>query len=63
MYLLIIILPLLGSLSAGFLGRKIGITGSQLLTITTLFISSLFMTLAFYEVCISGSPVYINLGS
>ena len=63
MYLLIIILPLLGSLSAGFLGRKIGITGSQILTITTLFVSSLFMTLAFYEVCLSGSPVYINLGS
>lgn len=63
MYFLIIILPLLGSLSAGLLGRKIGIKGSQLITITSLIISSLFMTIAFYEVCICGTPVYINLGS
>ena len=63
MYILIIILPLLGSLSAGLLGRKIGIKGSQFITISNLVISSLFMSIAFYEVCICGSPVYINLGS
>ena len=63
MYILIIILPLLGSLSAGLLGRKIGIKGSQITTITSLIISSFLMSIAFYEVCISGSPVYINLGS
>ena len=63
MYILIILLPLLGSLSAGLLGRKIGIKGSQFITITTLLLSSLFMSIAFYEICICGSPVYINLGS
>lgn len=63
MYILIIILPLLGSLSAGLLGRKIGVKGSQIITISALLISSLFMSLAFYEVCITGAPVYINLGS
>jgi len=63
MYLSIIILPLLGSLVSGFLGRKIGVTGAQFITCTCLLLSSLLMTLAFYEVGISGSPVYINLGS
>jgi NADH-ubiquinone oxidoreductase chain 5 len=63
MYLSIIILPLLGSLVSGFLGRKIGVTGAQFITCTCLLLSSLLMTLAFYEVGICGSPVYINLGS
>nr|YP_009739461.1 NADH dehydrogenase subunit 5 [Tricholoma saponaceum]QIC20305.1 NADH dehydrogenase subunit 5 [Tricholoma saponaceum] len=63
MYLSIIILPLLGSLVSGLLGRKIGVTGSQFITCTCLLLSSLLMTLAFYEVGICGSPVHINLGS
>jgi NADH-ubiquinone oxidoreductase chain 5 len=63
MYLSIIILPLLGSLSAGFFGRKIGSTGAQLITCTFLGLSSLLMTFAFFEVCLSSSPVYIFLGS
>ena len=63
MYLSIIILPLLGSLVSGFLGRKIGVTGAQFITCTCLLLSSFLMTLAFYEVGICGSPVYINLGS
>ena len=63
MYLSIILLPLLGSIFSGFIGRKIGITGSQFITCTCLIISSLLMTIAFYEVGICGSPVHINLGS
>jgi len=63
MYLSIIFLPLLGSIVSGFLGRKIGITGSQYITCTCLILSSMLMTLAFYEVGICGSPVQINLGS
>lgn len=62
MYILIIIFPLLGSLAAGFFGRKLGINGSQIITCTCLFISSVLMTIAFYEVCIANSPVYIYLG-
>jgi NADH-ubiquinone oxidoreductase chain 5 len=62
MYILIIIFPLLGSLAAGFFGRKLGINGSQIITCTCLFISSVLMTIAFYEVCLSNSPVYIYLG-
>lgn len=63
MYLLIITLPLLGSLASGFFGRKLGVTGSQIITSTCLFLSSVLITIAFYEVCLSSSPVYIYLGS
>jgi len=63
MYLSIIILPLLGSIVSGFMGRKIGITGAQFITCICLILSSLLMSFAFYEVGICGSPVYINLGS
>jgi NADH-ubiquinone oxidoreductase chain 5 len=63
MYLSIIILPLLGSIVSGFMGRKIGVTGSQFITCSCLLLSSLLMTVAFYEVGICGSPVHIYLGS
>ncbi|BCG68830.1 NADH dehydrogenase subunit 5 (mitochondrion) [Collybia sordida] len=63
MYLSIIILPLLGSIVSGFMGRKVGVTGAHIITCTCLFLSSLLMTVAFYEVGICGSPVTINLGS
>lgn len=62
MYLAIIILPLLGSIVSGFMGRKIGVTGSQFISCTCLLLSSILMTIAFYEVGICGSPVYIYLG-
>jgi len=63
MYLSIIILPLLGSIASGFLGRKIGQTGSHFITCTCLLLSSILMTIAFYEVGLCGSPVNIVLGS
>jgi NADH-ubiquinone oxidoreductase chain 5 len=63
MYLSIIILPLLGSLVSGLLGRKVGVTGSHFVTCTCLILSSLLMTIAFYEVGLCDSPVHINLGS
>lgn len=61
MYLSILILPLLGSTVSGFMGRKIGVTGSHIITCTCLILSSLLATVAFYEVGICGSPVSINL--
>jgi len=61
MYLSIIILPLLGAAVSGFLGRKVGITGSQIITCTSLILSSILITIAFYEVGICGSPVSIDL--
>jgi len=61
MYLSIIILPLLSSLISGFLGRKVGVTGSQILTCGSLIITSILITIAFYEVGICGSPVNIDI--
>jgi NADH-ubiquinone oxidoreductase chain 5 len=63
MYLSIIIFPLLGSIASGFLGRKIGVTGSHFISCVCLSISSILIATAFYEVCLCNSPVYINLGS
>ena len=61
MYLSILSLPLLGSIISGFLGRKLGVTGSQIISILCLFISSILATIAFYEVGICHSPVTITL--
>jgi hypothetical protein len=61
MYLSILILPLLGSTISGFLGRKIGVTGSHIIACSCLILSSILATIAFYEVGICGSPVSINL--
>ena len=62
MYLLIIILPLLSSIASGLLGRKIGVTGSHIISCVCLGISSTLIATAFYEVCLCNSPVYVNLG-
>ncbi len=61
MYLSILIFPLLASFVSGFMGRKIGITGSHIITCTCLSISSFLATIAFYEVGICGSPVSVYL--
>jgi NADH-ubiquinone oxidoreductase chain 5 len=63
MYLSILILPLLGSIVSGFMGRKIGVTGAHIITCTCLILSSILASIAFYEVGICGSPVSIKLGS
>lgn len=56
-------LPLLGSFASGLLGRKIGVTGSHIISCVCLVISSILITTVFYEVCLSNSPVYVNMGS
>lgn len=63
MYLTILALPMLGALTAGLLGRKIGVTGAHIVTCTALVASALLSIVAFYEVGLSGSPVVINLSS
>jgi NADH:ubiquinone oxidoreductase subunit 5 (subunit L)/multisubunit Na+/H+ antiporter MnhA subunit len=55
MYLLLVFLPLIGSVSAGLFGRKLGPFGASLVTA---FFISLF---AFYEVSLVGCCVYIKL--
>jgi len=63
MYLSILILPLLGSIVSGLMGRKVGVTGSHVITISCLFLSSFLASISFYEVGVCGSPVSIQLFS
>lgn len=63
MYLGIIVLPILGSIVSGLLGRKVGVTGSHIVTCGSLIICSILISIAFYEVGLCGSPVYINIGT
>ena len=63
MYLTILILPLIGSILSGFFGKKIGVTGSHVVTISCLFISSILSSIAFYEVIFCDSTVYIFITS
>jgi NADH-ubiquinone oxidoreductase chain 5 len=61
MYLAIITLPLLGSIVSGFFGRKVGVSGAQLITCLCLVITTLFAAIAFFEVGLNNIPVTINL--
>jgi len=61
MYLAILVLPLIGSIISGLLGRKIGTTGSHIITITCLSVASLLASMLFYEVGLCHSPVIIKL--
>jgi len=61
MYLTIIILPLLASVVSGFFGRKVGISGSHLITCGSVIITTLLSFLTFVEVGLSSIPVHIQL--
>lgn len=63
MYLAILTLPLLSATVAGFLGRKVGRTGSHLITCTSLVLTASLALVAFYEVGLCQSPVSIKLMS
>jgi NADH-ubiquinone oxidoreductase chain 5 len=61
MYLTLIILPLLGSIASGFFGRKIGISGSHLITCSSVIITTILAIIAFIEVGFNNIPVTINV--
>jgi NADH-ubiquinone oxidoreductase chain 5 len=61
MYLAIIVLPLLGSIISGFFGRKIGVQGAQIITCSSVIITTFIAILAFIEVGLSNIPVSIKL--
>lgn len=61
MYLTIIFLPLLGSIVSGFFGRKVGVTGSRLLTCISIVITTLFAIIAFFDVGFNNNLVSIPL--
>lgn len=59
MYLLIVLLPLIGSLMAGFLGRFLGRYGTSILTTVCVFLSFFLSSIAFFEVGVTGTPCYL----
>ena len=61
MYLAIIILPLLGSIVSGFFGRKVGVSGAQLITCSCIIITTLLALTVFFEVGLNNIPVSIQL--
>ena len=61
MYLSIILLPLLGAILSGFFGRKLGKTGAQFISTSSVGLAAIFSLIAFYEVALCYSPVKINL--
>ena len=61
MYLVIIILPLLGSIAAGFFGRKIGVNGAQFITCSAVIITTILAVIAFFEVGLNNIPVSIQV--
>jgi len=61
MYLALIIFPLLGSISSGFFGRKIGVKGSHLLTCSFILITTIFSVISFFEVGFNNIAVEIKL--
>ena len=61
MYLAIITLPLLGSIVSGFFGRKVGVSGAQLITCTCVIVTTFLAIIAFIEVGLNNIPVSINL--
>jgi len=63
MYLLIIFLPLIGTIISGLFGSKIGIEGAKQITISCITLTFLISCFAFYEVGLAGSPCYIELFS
>ena len=61
MYLALIGLPILGSIISGFFGRKVGVSGSQIITCTCVITTTILAILAFIEGGLNKSPVKIHL--
>ena len=61
MYLAIIVLPLLGSIVSGFFGRKVGVTGAQIITCFSAVITTFLAIVAFFEVGLNNIAVSLEL--
>lgn len=61
MYLSIIFLPLFASIVSGFFGRKIGPSGSQIITCSSVIFTAILVIIIFFEVGINNIPVSLYL--
>jgi len=60
MYLLIVCLPLIGTIFSGLFGYKLGVHGATRITVYCITLAFLFSLVAFYEVALMGSVCYIE---
>lgn len=63
MYLTLLFLPAISSIFLGLFGRKLGKDGSFVISISLISLTSLLTIIAYHEVILCDSPVYITLGS
>ena len=61
MYLALIVLPLLGSIASGFFGRKIGVSGSHIITCSSIVVTTLLSLIVFFEVGLNNITVSLQL--
>jgi NADH:ubiquinone oxidoreductase subunit 5 (subunit L)/multisubunit Na+/H+ antiporter MnhA subunit len=61
MYLVLIFLPLFGSILAGIFGRKLGVKGVQIITNVFVIITTIISFIAFFEVGLNNTPVLLSL--
>jgi NADH-ubiquinone oxidoreductase chain 5 len=61
MYLTLIFLPLISSISSGLFGRFLGSQGSKFITVNCIFITFIFALIIFYEVVLMNCVTYIKL--
>jgi NADH-ubiquinone oxidoreductase chain 5 len=61
MYLSLIFLPLLGSIVAGFFGRKVGVKGAQIITCLCVIITTILSIWCFIEVGLNNISTTISL--
>ncbi len=61
MYLAIIVLPILGSIVSGFFGRKVGVSGAQIITCISVIITTFMATIGFFEVGLNNVPILFSL--
>ena len=63
MYLCVLIIPLVGSILGGLLGRKLGATGTQLLTTVSVLAATVLAYLTYYEVALLENTVTLDITS
>ena len=61
MYLVLIFLPLLGSIFSGVFGRNIGVKGSHIITSSFVIITTILSFIVFFEVGLMNIPVLLSL--
>ena len=59
MFFLLFSLPCLGGMASGLLGRKIGVTGSHIITTSAVMIAAILSIIGFYEVVLCLSLIHI----